>query len=208
MARTRYMPRSDGDLLIWLDNFSKQIATYGATVGVDAAGVKALQDRCAGITAAVSDDEKAYAAWRSAVAHSAAVKDASLRAMAEVIAHLDTHPRCTDATRAALRITAPQAPSLPVALSEHKVAFTLEALPGRVVVRWRKGPLEGVNVYGQREKETEWALLARDNRPPYDDLRPVAQPGASEVRRYRLVGVVNDQEVTPPSDIASISVAG
>lgn len=208
MVRTRYMPRADGDLLVWLDNFSKQLATYGATVGLDAAGIKALQEQCTAIATAVGEDERAYAGWRAAVAHSAAVKDGGLNAVAAAVAHLDTHPRCTDAIRAALRITAPQTTAQPLALGEHKIPFTLEGLPGRVVVKWRKGGLDGVNVYGQRGGETEWVLLGRDNRPPYDDLRPPTQPGASEVRRYRLVGVVDDREVTPPSDIASISIGG
>lgn len=208
MVRARYMPRSDGDLLVWLDNFSKQIATHGATVGLDAAGVKALQDRSTAVATAVAEDEKAYAGWRSAVAHSAEVKDGSLRAMAATIAHLDTHPSCTDAIRAALRITPPATSAQSAALGTYKVPFTVEGLPGRVVVKWRKGALDGVNVYGQRDGEKEWTLLARDNRPPYDDLRPIAQPGSSEVRRYRLIGVVDDREVTPPSDIVSISIAG
>lgn len=205
MARTRYFPRADGDLLVWLDNFSKQIPTHGPTVGLDATGIKALQDQCAAVSTAVADDEKAHAAWRSAVAHSATVKQATLRTLAAAIEHLDTSPGCTDAIRAALRTVPPQAQ--PIALGTHKVAFTLEALPGRVVVKWRKGPLDGVNVYGQRGGETEWRLLGRDNRAPYDDLRPLAQPGTAEVRRYRLTGVLNDQEVTPPSDIVSITIA-
>lgn len=206
MVRNRYMPRADADLLVWLDNFSKQLATHGAAVGLDAAGIKGLQEQCTAISTAVGEDERAYAGWRAAVAHSAAVKDGGLQAVAAAVAHLDTHPRCTDAIRAALGITGPQTQAQPAALSEHKVPFTLEGLPGRVVVKWRKGGLDGVNVYGQRGSETEWVLLGRDTRPPYDDLRPAVQPGASEVRRYRLVGVIDDREVTPPSDIASISL--
>lgn len=208
MVRTRYMPRADGDLLVWLDNFSKQLATHGATVGLDAAAIKALQDKCTAITTAVGEAERAYAGWRAAVAHSAEVKDGGLKVVAAAVAHLDTHPGCTGAIRASLGITAPQTAEQSVALGEHKVPFKLEGLPGRVVVKWRKGVLDGVNVYGQRGGETEWMLLARDNRPPYDDLRPLMQPGTGEVRRYRLVGVVDDREVTPPSDIASISLGG
>lgn len=206
MVRTRYMPRADGDLLVWLDNFSKQLATYGNPVGLDAAAIKALQDKCTAITTAVGETERAYAGWRAAVAHAAAVKDGGLKAVVAAVEHLDTHPGCTNAIRAALGITAPQAAEQSVALGAYKVPFKLEGLPGRVVIKWRKGVLDGVNVYGQRGGETDWMLLARDNRSPYDDLRPPMQPGMSEVRRYRLVGVVDDREVTPPSDIASISI--
>ena len=138
------------------------------------------------------------------MAHSATVKEVTLRTLAAAIEHLDTSPSCTDAIRTALRTVAPQAQ--PIALGSHKVAFALEALPGRVVVKWKKGPLDGVNVYGQRGSETEWRFLGRDNRSPYDDVRPLGTPGVPEERRYRVIGVVDDTEVTPESDTVTITL--
>jgi hypothetical protein len=199
------MPRKDSSLLQWLGNFSAQIGVYGPTVGLDAAGIKAQQDLCATVISSVQADETAHSAWRAAVAHSATVKADSLKALAAVIAHIETAPGCTDAIRASLGIVPPQAQT--IAYGEIKVSFHLQLLPGRVVVHWQKGPLDGVNVYGQRGSETGWTLLGRDNRSPYDDLRPLAQPGTAELRRYRLIGVANDVEVTPPSDIVSITVS-
>lgn len=203
---TRYLPRADSELLIWLDNYGKQLAAVGKSVGVDATEQKAQQALCAEIATAIQADEAAYANYRAAVAHSAEVKARALKTITSRIDHIDTHPACTDEIRAALRMVAPQAGSS-LALSEHKVPLSVEGLPGRVVLKWKKGPLEGVNVYGQRGTETEWLLLGRDNRPPFEDLRPLAARGVPEVRRYRVVGVVADREVTPPSDTVAISIA-
>ncbi len=201
----RYMPRKDSTLLQWLGNFSTQIGVSGATVGLDPTGIKAQQDLCSAVITAIQADEAAHSTWRAAVAHTATVKDQSLTQLAAAIDHIDTSPGCTDAIRASLGIVPPQVQT--IAYGEIKVSFSLEQLPGRVVVHWKKGPLDGVNVYGQRGSETGWTLLARDNRTPYDDVRPLAQPGTAELRRYRLIGVANDEEVTPPSDIVSITVA-
>jgi len=129
------------------------------------------------------------------------------RVLKQVIARIEqirSHPACSDEVKAALGIISPV--SQGGSLSELKVPLQLEALPGRVVVKWRKGPLDGVNVYGQRGDESQWLLLGRDNRPPYEDLRPLDKPGVPEVRRYRVVGVVDDREVTPHSDVVQISV--
>jgi hypothetical protein len=67
-----------------------------------------------------------------------------------------------------------------------------------------------VNVYVRRPGAVAgaegWRLLGRDNRPPFDDPTPPAEPGAPEAREYRILAVYNDQEVGQPSDIASVVV--
>ena len=107
MQNYRFFPRSDADRLVWLTNFNNQIATYGAAVGLDATASKALQTLCGGVADAVQADETAYAAYRAAVAHSATVKAASFKTLADTIAHIDTAPGCTDQIRAALGIVTP-----------------------------------------------------------------------------------------------------
>ena len=201
---SRFVPRSDSDLVTWLGTYRTQLPTYGKQVGLDATGIKDQQALCDEITAAVANDEKLYTDWRAAVARSAEVKARCLKQVQARIDQIRVHPACTDEIKAALGIVNPVEPT--ATLSDLKVPLSLEALPGRVVVKWRKGSLDGVNVYGQRGSESTWLLLARDNRPPYEDLRPLSQPGMPELRRYRVIGVVDDREVTPPSDVVQISI--
>ena len=200
----RYLPRNDADLVTWLGTFSKQLPNYGKQVGLDDAAVKAQQGLCDEVIAAVAEDEKAYAEWRAKVARTAEIKARVLKQVIARIEQIRSHPACSDEVKAALGIVSPV--SQGVSLSDLKVPLQLEALPGRVVVKWRKGPLDGVNVYGQRGDESQWLLLGRDNRPPYEDLRPLSKQGVPEVRRYRVVGVVDDREVTPASDVVQITV--
>ena len=203
MAR-KYLPRNDADLLIWLQNLRDQVGTYATAVGLDAATKKSVIDQAAQLIGSIEADEKAYVAYRAAVAQTAALKASVLTSLVATLDHVDTAPGCTDAIRTALRLVGPQ--SQEAAASEYKVPISVEALPGRVVLRWRKGSLDGVNVYGQRGTETQWLLLGRDNRSPYDDLRPLEKPGVAEQRRYRVIGVISDQEVTPVSDTVSVTI--
>lgn len=203
MAR-KYLPRNDADLLIWLQNLRDQVGTYATAVGLDAATKKSVLDQAAQLIGSIEADEKAYVAYRAAVAQTAALKASVLTSLVATLDHVDTAPGCTDAIRTALRLVSTQ--SQEAAPSAYKVPLSVDALPGRVVLRWRKGPLDGINVYGQRGSETQWLLLGRDNRPPYDDLRPLEKPGVAEQRRYRVVGVINDQEVTPVSDVVSVTI--
>lgn len=202
---SRFLPRSDSDLATWLVTYRTQLATHGKTVGLDATAIKEQQGLCEALGQSIAEDEEAYADWRAAVARTAELKAASLKQILARIEQIRVHPACSDEIQAALGIVNPT--PQPVALGELKIPVSLAALPGRVVVTWRKGPLDGVNVYSQRGVESHWLLLGRDNRPPFDDLRPLERPGQPEQRRYRVVGVIDDREVTPPSDIVQITIA-
>ncbi|HMU39209.1 MAG TPA: hypothetical protein PKE31_09375 [Pseudomonadota bacterium] len=200
----KYFPRADADLLIWLQNLRDQLPGCATAVGMDAATKKSVLDLSTQLTQAIEADEKAYQAYRTAVAHSATMKATTLASLAAALDHVSTAPGCTDAIRVALRLQGSQTHA--VSVSSYKVPLAAEAMPGRVVLRWKKGPLDGVNVYGQRGSETEWRFLGRDNRSPYDDVRPLGTPGVPEERRYRVIGVVDDTEVTPESDTVTITL--
>ena len=177
----KYFPRNDADLLIWMQNLREQIATYATAVGLDAAAKKSVLDQSGQLVTAIEADEKAYVAYRTAVANTAAVKASALASLAMTLDHVITAPGCTDAIRTALRLHGPQ--SQPVAANTYKVPLSTEAMPGRVVLRWKKGPLDGINVYGQRGSETEWRLLGRDNVPaqstPSQEANGLWLPGVS-----------------------------
>jgi hypothetical protein len=201
----KYLPRNDAELLVWLQNLRDALPTHASAVGMDAATQKAVLDQSSQLSTALAADEKAYQAYRAAVAHSATIKASVLTSITAAMSHVSTAPGCTDAIRTALRLQGPH--SQQAAPSTYKVPLSPEVLPGRVVLGWRKGPLDGVNVYSQRGTDTEWRLLGRDNRPPFDDLRPLEKSGVPEQRRYRVIGVIGDIEVTPESDVVSVTVA-
>ena len=48
----------------------------------------------------------------------------------------------------------------------------------------------------------------RDTNSPYDDHRELSKPGTPEVREYRLIGVLKDQESGTPSDATSVTFSG
>jgi hypothetical protein len=87
--------------------------------------------------------------------------------------------------------------------------ITLSALPGKVRIDGRKPGFEAVNLYLRRKGEADWTLVSIRKRkfPLYDDT-PLAQPNVPEVREYRAVGVVSDEETGQPSVAVEIVFAG
>ena len=54
---------------------------------------------------------------------------------------------------------------------------------------------DGVNLYSKREGGADFVFLARDTATPYLDTRPLLTPGKPEIREYKAMFVLNDEEI-------------
>lgn len=66
---------------------------------------------------------------------------------------------------------------------------------------------DGVNIYGQREGDSDWVLVGRAVTSPYMDERPLLQPGKPELRRYAAVYMLKAKQVGAFSDDLVINCA-
>jgi hypothetical protein len=66
---------------------------------------------------------------------------------------------------------------------------------------------EGVKIYSRRDRDGECKFLVRDTVPPYVDNRPLLAAGKPELREYKAVFVVGDQEVSQFSDEITVNCA-
>ena len=64
-----------------------------------------------------------------------------------------------------------------------------------------------MNIYSQRDGDTDFKLLSRDTHSPYVDNRPMLVAGKPELRQYRAIFVVADQEVSQFSDDLTVNCA-
>lgn len=203
MAAT-YFPRSDSGLLIWLGNFQNTLATQAKALSVNAAEIKPALDGAKDLSAAIQVDEQKYAEWQAAVAYTADLKKQALPEIQRIVDRLRVAPGFTDEHAKAMMAVPPRQKTW--ALADHKPSIRGSFAGGKVRLQWTRGPLDGIHVYGRKQGETAWQLLGRDNRPPYDDPRPLLPNTSVEVREYRVIGVIEDEEVGQPSDIITVTL--
>ncbi|WGS86183.1 hypothetical protein [Methylomonas sp. UP202] len=72
---------------------------------------------------------------------------------------------------------------------------------------FQKSKSDGINIYSQRDNDSEFLFLARDTLTRYVDNRPLLIAGKPELRRYTAVYVVKDVEVGQFSDELVVSCA-
>ena len=52
-----------------------------------------------------------------------------------------------------------------------------------------------MNIYSKRDGDVDFIFLARDTQTPYLDNRPLKVAGKPEIREYKAMFVVGDQEI-------------
>lgn len=199
-----YMPRSDAELVVWLGNYQTALPVQAKGLGMAPSEQKESLDSAKALAQSIQEDEQKRAEWLAATARTTALKQQALPVIQRTIERLRNTSGFTEEVNKALMAVPPRAQAL--ALAEHKPVIRGSVAGGKVRVSWTRGSLDGINVYCRKQGETGWTLLGRDNRPPFDDLRPL--PLTAEVREYRAVGVFRDEEVGQPSDIISLTVGG
>lgn len=190
MPKSNFMPTSDHELLVWLDHF---IANLTPEHGVSESSFAALK-------AAIED----FHAKTNFASNAAAI---SKQATAD---KKDSHQTIDKLIRAEARrikagsnYTEGMGAHLGIEGSEYINDLTtsipnlsgIDQTGGNVVLSFTKNKSDGINIYCQRENDSDWVLLGRATVSPYLDNRPLLQTGKPELRRYSAVYMSKDKEV-------------
>ena len=199
MPRRDYIPYQDDQFLTWHDAFKAAATPIAATVSLSATDLAAIAADNAAIHAKVAAAMTATGTAQSATADKVATRktvEANTRNLAN---RVKLHKNYTATIGEQLGIEgAVDATDLSTANPQLKVKSQPNAVAELTFV---KSKADGVNIYSQREGDTDWKFLARDTFSPYVDNRPLLVAGKPEVRRYKARLLVNDQEIGEPAEI-------
>lgn len=84
---------------------------------------------------------------------------------------------------------------------------TTAELGGVVEIGFNKMSAEGVHIYGMRDGETVFTLLASETHSPYVDNRPLLTAGKPETRQYKAMFFLGKSEIGLASDVVPATAA-
>ena len=114
------------------------------------------------------------------------------------VQRIKAHPGYTNAIGEQLQIVGTTAPA--PNLQDAKPTFKALAKVASVILDWVKGKFDGVVIESKRGTETVFMFLDKDFKSPFEDTRPNLVAGQPEVRRYRMLYLLNDEPVGIWSD--------
>ena len=205
MAKSDYFPRPDGELLIWHDRFILNLAALKTQLGLTDEDIASCNTDNQELHGKVSAANIAAAASHHATADKQAYRGQFENKVRALSRRIKAHPGYTEALGSLLGIIGAE---INTDLSDAKpVLKATDQTGGNVVLSFQKHKSDGINIYSQRENESEFVFLARDTQTHYVDSRPLLIAGKPELRRYTAVYVVKDLEVGQYSDELVVSCA-
>jgi hypothetical protein len=224
------IPRTDNELMVWLNNFSSSFASHAASLGFTEADINSVKADAAMLDFLVGDLVPTYKSALQArtsyktlimsgpvgsaggdppplpvtAAAPAPVTPGIVPRLRQLVQRIQLAPGYTEAIGLNLGIVGTDAGTSDAAdLSAKPTAKATALAGGQVQVDFSKGRYDGVAVESRRAGETVWASLGTDNYSPFVDTRPSAEVGKAEVREYRLRYVRLDEPVGEWSDIVT-----
>ena len=198
-----YMPRQDGQLVVWLNQFKTELAASATDLGLLTTDVTAITTDIADLLTAIQDQAGKVAAQQAATAAKKAAKESitpKVRAMAKRIKSMPTY---SAEAGQRLGIIAP-------ATTGESLVFARPALSagqvrnGYVSVRFLKSGFSGVQIASKRG-EGEFVVLKTQLRSPFVDDRVNLAQGP-ETRYYQARYLDGDSLVGEASDILVVTV--
>ncbi|MBV8858561.1 MAG: hypothetical protein JOZ02_16630 [Acidobacteria bacterium] len=224
------IPRTDNELMVWLNNFSTGFAAHAAALGFTTAEVNAINADAAMVSFLIGDlvptykfALKACSTYKeriitgplgsaggpppgtptTAVAP-ATVPPGILARLRTLVQRIQLAPAYTEEIGIALGITGAQGggPSAPVSTPKPTLKARSNG-PGTLQVDFTKERFNGVLVESRRAGEEGWQQLGLVSYSPYLDGRPPLETGKPEVREFRARYILHDQATGEWSDIVT-----
>jgi hypothetical protein len=224
MAKAHYLPKSDKERAVWLNNFSSKFATYCTSLGFLASDAASVNNDTAMFNYALNMAEAYTTAKEQRInfknilrdgpvgqvigpipvapvigSAPAAVAAGIFPRIAQLVQRIKNTPAYTEAIGKDLGIIGAEQIT---DFTTMKPVLKLVLKGGHVEVQWTKGGADALHIESDKGTGT-WQFMAVDAVPHYPDLTPITAPG---VWKYRAMYLVNDQLVGQWSAVASISV--
>ncbi len=223
MSKNTYLPTTDGDRVIWLNNFASKFNPLAVSLGFVAADATAVTNDAAMFAYLIGQVETFTTAKEQRVQYKnliregpigkpggsvpsgpvvpaapAAVAPGIFPRIAQMVQRIKNYPAYTEAIGRDLGIIGAEQT---IDLATMKPVLKLVSTAGHVEVQWNKGKADAVSI--ESDKGAGWQFLAVDSVPHYMDTTPVTAPATW---KYRAMYIVADELVGQWSDVVSINV--
>jgi hypothetical protein len=205
MAKTDFIPKRDGDLDVFEENFVNKLTIHAAALAMDPALVTELKTGINSHRLAFSNMISKRAESKSSTEDNynkkvGAVND--LRRAAKIIKSMKNY---TSAIGDDLQIIGSDLP--PEDVAQLKPVLSTKVNGSSVLIKFRKGEADGIKLFSRRGPETEFLLLASTTQSPYVDNRQKTVGSLPEQREYYAVYFIDMSETGIVSDIIKVTIS-
>lgn len=224
----RYIPSSDADKGIWLNNFTTKMSLYAAQLGVTPAELTALQKDNTAFQYIINTMEsyRQYvinlAGYKNMMKHASStqhignlpvmptlpaappmVAEGIFDRVAKMVTRIKASLNYTDNIGSDLGVIAP---SSTVDVSTLQPFINIKIDVGKPHLKWVKGVSDAIDLYADRNDGQGFVYVGRLIRNEYLDITPMAANKVYDEWKYKGIYVIADQQVGLYSIVQSIDI--
>lgn len=228
MATSSFIPTSDPDKVIWLNNFTVKMSLYATQLGVTPAELAALQKDNAYFSYVITVIEiyrqnlLNLASYKNMLKHAIAqqhigafptlpalptappaVAEGIFDRVSKLVARVKASLSYTDNMGSDLGIIAP-VETIDVASMQPELKINLEV--GKPHLKWKKGYSDALDLYCDHNDGQGFTFIARLTRNEYLDITPLAANRVFDEWSYKAIYVIADAQVGLYSKVTSVDV--
>ncbi|MEO6694828.1 MAG: hypothetical protein ABIY50_03275 [Ignavibacteria bacterium] len=204
MKKNDFVPKRDGDLDKYEENFVNKLNAHAPTLGIDPGLVTEISTGINSHRVAFSGMISMRAQSKSATEDNLTKKLRSINDMrrgAKIIKSLRNY---SPAIGDDLQIIGPDLPNIDVTILKPVL---ISKVNGQLVsLSYKKNDLDGIKIFCKRNDEPDFSLLALTTVAPFVDSRLKVNPSRPEMREYYAVYFIDVNEVGLVSDRISVTI--
>jgi hypothetical protein len=197
MAKQDCIPKKDADFLTQLKYLRDKAPGQQAVLNISPADIATLTADATlfeGKLTAFNDADAVYSQTSADKQNTRAAVEGRLRA---IIRRFKSATGYNDAIGQLLKIIGSDDTT---DLTTAKPDLTATPQAHGIELGFTRSKSDGVNIYSKRDGDADFVFLAHDTSAPYVDNRALLAAGKPEVRRYKAIYVLNDDEIGNYSD--------
>lgn len=205
MAKDDYLPRKEGLISAWLNNYKIKLSQHGTVLGLTPAEVTKQEDMCSEIITEITNSALMRNAMKSQNAKKKAVIKKNLTLIRKTIQRMKVSPHYATPAGKDMGAIGTDRRVTPAEVIPQIKASTF---PKVVRIRWKKKGIDGVKIHTRLTGETEWKVIGWDFRSPFFDTRPLADGKTPESREYMAQALIKDEVVGQQSQTVTVVFGG
>ena len=196
-----FFPKADPSLVAWATNYKEKIVLYGVILGMTPAEIDAEIAICDVIITSINGVNAQKTTLKKVID----IRDEVINLQGgELRADIARHKTATGYTEAIGQDLGIIGTSVEFDPNSYKPILTVELFGGNIRFRFVKAGVNGLNIYKRQKGTSNFILLSRATKSPFDFHPTLVEANKPEHWEFRAFGVINDLEIGLASDIVEI----
>jgi hypothetical protein len=203
-GNTDYFPKKDLELSTWCKSYRQLLPQYATQLGLTPEEINEQQQWCDEIVQKIREADDAKSLAKAATAAKDKTRNQNIAKLRNSIRRIKIAAGYSSPVGTQLNIIGGKKYS--VTESDFSPTFKLKVMGNHVRLDYKKRGISGIEVFREIPGHEKWRSIGSDNHSPFIDSQPEKIPGVPELRRYKIIALINDNRFGQFSNEQEVAV--